>query len=70
MVARYVQWDAPGVEVIDDGEEELKKTIAGQFNELQKMHFQQNHHGMRATHVKTQGVSRLQSNLATWANSD
>lgn len=56
MAAKYVKWDAPGVEVIGPEEEELKITIAKQFNSLQEKSFRQIHHGMRATHLKTQGV--------------
>lgn len=48
--------DAPGVEVIQPGEEELKKKTAQHFCALQSLQFQQTHHCMRATHLKTQGV--------------
>lgn len=54
--------DAPGVEVIQPGEEELKRKTAKHFNDLQSLQFQQTHHCMRATHLKTQGV-RLFGNL-------
>lgn len=56
MASQYIKWDAPGVEVIGPEEEELKITIAKQFNTLQEKSFRQIHHGMRATHLKTQGV--------------
>lgn len=49
--------DAPGVEVIQPGEEELKQKTAKHFTDLQGLQFQQTHHCMRATHLKTQGVS-------------
>lgn len=53
----YIRWDAPGVEVIQDGEDEKKKEIAKQFLKLQEMSFNLTCHAMRATHLKTQGVN-------------
>lgn len=48
--------DAPGVEIIQPGEEELKLKTAGHFCALQRLNFQNTHHCMRGTHLKTQGV--------------
>lgn len=49
--------DAPGVEVIQPGEEEKIQEVADQFNRFQMMNFNEHHHCLRATHLKTQGVS-------------
>jgi hypothetical protein len=52
--------DAPGVEVVQPGEEDLKLHVAKQFNQLQTLSFQKTAHCMRATHLKTQGVQMLE----------
>lgn len=60
---QYIKWDAPGVEIIEPGEEELKKKTAEHFCAMQSLNFTATHHCMRATHLKTQGVSQL---LYSW----
>ena len=60
----FIKYDAEGVEVIQPGEEDLKAHVAGQFNQLQKLSFTKTAHCMRATHLKTQGVSPPTSILA------
>lgn len=52
----YIKWDAPGVEVEQPGEKEKIKEVAEQFNRLQMMNFDEHHHCLRGTHLKTQGV--------------
>lgn len=56
-MSQYIKWDAPGVEIIEPGEDELKTKTAQHFCAMQALNFQQTHHCMRATHLKTQGVS-------------
>lgn len=48
--------DAPGVEVIQPGEQEKIKEVSDQFNRFQMMNFNEHHHCLRGTHLKTQGV--------------
>lgn len=52
----YIKWDAPGVEVEQPGEKEKIKEVAEQFNRLQMMNFDEHHHCLQGTHLKTQGV--------------
>ena len=54
----YIKWDAEGIEVVQPGEEDLKKHVAEQFNQLQSLQFTQTAHCYRATHLKTQGCVR------------
>lgn len=74
--------DAEGVEVIQPGEPEKIKEVSDQFNRFQMMNFNEHTHCLRATHLKTQGVSQftflinspafnLNTNLrsVSWANS-
>ena len=49
--------DAPGVEVVQPGEEEKIKEVAEQFNRLQMLNFNEHMHCLRGTHLKTQGAS-------------
>jgi hypothetical protein len=49
--------DAKGVEVIQPGEQEKIKEVSDQFNRFQMMNFNEHHHCLRGTHLKTQGVS-------------
>lgn len=56
---RYIKWDAPGVEVIQDGEKEKIQKVSDQFNRFQMMNFNEHMHCLRGTHLKTQGVRRL-----------
>ena len=49
--------DAKGVEVIQPGEQEKIKEVSAQFNRFQMMNFNEHHHCLRGTHLKTQGVS-------------
>lgn len=51
--------DAPGVEVIQPGEKEKIQAVAEQFNRFQMMNFNEHHHCLRGTHLKTQGVRLL-----------
>lgn len=48
--------DAEGVEVIQPGEAEKIKEVSDQFNRFQMMNFNEHHHCLRGTHLKTQGV--------------
>lgn len=48
--------DAKGVEVKQPGEEEKIKEVSDQFNRFQMMNFNEHHHCLRGTHLKTQGV--------------
>lgn len=50
--------DAEGVEVEQPGEKEKIKQVADQFNRFQMMNFNEHHHCLRGTHLKTQGVSQ------------
>lgn len=52
----YIKWDAPGVEVIQPGEKEKIQQVSDQFNRFQMMNFNEHHHCLRGTHLKTQGV--------------
>lgn len=52
----YIRWDAKGVEVIPDNEQEKIKAVSGQFKRFQMMNFNEHHHCLRGTHLKTQGV--------------
>lgn len=56
----YIRWDAKGVEVIPDNEQEKIKAVSDQFNRFQMMNFNEHHHCLRGTHLKTQGVSELE----------
>lgn len=49
--------DAKGVEVVPPGEAEKIKEVSDQFNRMQMMNFNEHHHCLRGTHLKTQGVS-------------
>jgi len=51
----YIKWDAPGVEVVDSREEEMIRDVSAQFNRFQMMNFNEHHHCLRGTHLKTQG---------------
>lgn len=55
----YIRWDAEGVEVIPENEQEKIKAVSDQFNRFQMMNFNEHHHCLRGTHLKTQGVSIL-----------
>ena len=48
--------DAKGVEVEQPGEKEKIKDVSDQFNRFQMMNFNEHHHCLRGTHLKTQGV--------------
>ena len=56
--------DAEGVEVKQPGEEEKIKEVSDQFNRFQMMNFNEHHHCLRGTHLKTQGVCQLCELLA------
>ncbi|CZT51176.1 uncharacterized protein RSE6_12286 [Rhynchosporium secalis] len=47
--------DAEGVEVIQPGEAEKIKEVSDQFKRFQMMNFNEHHHCLRGTHLKTQG---------------
>ncbi|KAK3064375.1 hypothetical protein LTS18_007718, partial [Coniosporium uncinatum] len=51
----YIRWDAEGVEVEQPGEAEKIKEVSAQFNRFQMMNFNEHHHCLRGTHLKTQG---------------
>ncbi|EME81437.1 uncharacterized protein MYCFIDRAFT_38573 [Pseudocercospora fijiensis CIRAD86] len=51
----YIKWDAPGVEVIQPGEKEKIWEVSEQFKRMQMMNFNEHHHCLRGTHLKTQG---------------
>jgi hypothetical protein len=53
--------DAQGVEEIQPGEAEKIKQVSDQFNRFQMMNFNEHHHCLRGTHLKTQGVRYLLS---------
>lgn len=48
--------DAAGVEGPQPGEEEQIKAISDQFTRFQQLNFNEHHHCLRGTHLKTQGV--------------
>lgn len=48
--------DAAGVETIPEDEAEKIKLVSEQFNRFQMMNFNEHHHCLRGTHLKTQGV--------------
>ena len=48
--------DAEGVEVEQPGEKEKIWEVSDQFNRFQMMNFNEHHHCLRGTHLKTQGV--------------
>jgi hypothetical protein len=52
----YIKWDAEGVEVIPDDEEEKIREVSAQFNRFQMMNFNEHMHCFRGTHLKTHGV--------------
>jgi hypothetical protein len=49
--------NTPGVEVTQPGEKEKIQAVSEQFNRFQMMNFNEHHHCLRGTHLKTQGVS-------------
>ncbi|KEF55167.1 uncharacterized protein A1O9_08821 [Exophiala aquamarina CBS 119918] len=51
----YIRWDAKGVEVEQPGEKEKIQAVSDQFNRFQMMNFNEHHHCLRGTHLKTQG---------------
>jgi hypothetical protein len=51
---KYVKWNAPGVEVEQPGEKEKIQEVSDQFNRMQMMNFNEHHHCLRGTHLKTQ----------------
>lgn len=51
----YIKWDAKGVEVVTENEEQRIKDVAGQFCRFQMNNFNEHHHCLRGTHLKTQG---------------
>lgn len=53
----YIKWNADGVELEQPGEKEKIAEVAAQFNRFQMMNFNEHHHCLRGTHLKTQGVS-------------
>jgi hypothetical protein len=55
----YIHWDAPGVESEQPGEPEKIKQVSEQFCRFQMMNFDEHHHALRGTHLKTQGVRIL-----------
>jgi hypothetical protein len=42
--------------VFQPGEQEKIKELSDQFNRFQMMNFNEHHHCLRGTHLKTQGV--------------
>ncbi|KAF2760028.1 heme-dependent catalase [Pseudovirgaria hyperparasitica] len=55
MSDKYIKWDAPGVEVVQPGEKEKIQEVSNQFQRMQMMNFNEHHHCLRGTHLKTQG---------------
>ena len=53
--------DADGVEVHQPGEKEKIQAVSDQFKRFQMMNFNEHHHCLRGTHLKTQGVSKSSS---------
>jgi hypothetical protein len=51
----YIRWDAAGVETIQPGEEQKIWDVSNQFSRFQMMNFNEHHHCLRGTHLKTQG---------------
>ncbi|TID12998.1 hypothetical protein E6O75_ATG10137 [Venturia nashicola] len=51
----YIRWDAQGVEIVPENEQEKIKAVSDQFNRFQMMNFNEHHHCLRGTHLKTQG---------------
>lgn len=66
--AEYIRWDAEGVEVIPDNEQEKIKAVSDQFNRFQMMNFNEHHHCLRGTHLKTQGVSECVASRLYYAD--
>ncbi|KAK5062935.1 hypothetical protein LTR84_005011 [Exophiala bonariae] len=60
----YIRWDAEGVEVKQPGEEQKIKEVSDQFNRFQMMNFNEHHHCLRGTHLKTQGCVIGKFNVA------
>lgn len=54
MADKYIRWNAEGVEVVQPGEKEKIKEVSDQFNRFQMMNFNEHHHCLRGTHLKTQ----------------
>lgn len=52
---KYIRWDAEGVEVLQEGEDEKIRAVSEQFNRFQMMNFNEHMHCLRGTHLKTQG---------------
>jgi len=48
--------DAQGVEEEQPGEKDMIYEVAEQFKRFQMMNFNEHHHCLRGTHLKTQGV--------------
>lgn len=64
-VVAYVKRNAKGVEEIQPGEQEKIKEVSDQFNRFQMMNFNEHHHCLRGTHLKTQGVRCLLRHFET-----
>jgi hypothetical protein len=56
-IGKYIKWDAKGVEVVPENEQEKIQAVSDQFNRFQMMNFNEHMHCLRGTHLKTQGVS-------------
>jgi len=48
--------DAEGVEKLTEEEAERIQAVSDQFSRFQMMNFNEHHHCLRGTHLKTQGV--------------
>ena len=59
----YIRWDAEGVEVVPDGELGKIQAVSDQFNRFQMMNFNEHMHCLRGTHLKTQGVRRVNPSI-------
>lgn len=51
-----VDRDAPGVEVIPADEPDKIRAVSDKFQRFQQMNFDEHHHCLRGTHLKTHGV--------------
>ena len=52
----YLRWNAPGVEIPVENEEEKAKQIAATMNRMQEHNFDCHRRAFTGTHVKTQGL--------------
>jgi hypothetical protein len=56
--SNYIRWDAEGVEVIPEKEEQDIKDVVDKINETQRRFYKENGHCFGGTHARTQGIVR------------